>query len=53
LRACDAKKLSGSDVGENEVSLWEFRDFVIDLNTATKIFQTAGESVWEGLSAAP
>jgi len=38
LRACDAKKLSGSDVGENEVSLWELCNFVIDFYTATKIF---------------
>lgn len=44
LRACDAKKLSGSDVGKNEVRLWELGNFMIDLNTAAKIFQIASEA---------
>jgi hypothetical protein len=52
LRACDAKKLSGSDVGENEVSFWELCNFMIDFNTATKIFKMASEGIWESLSAA-
>lgn len=53
LRACEPKKLSGSDVGEDEISLWEFCDFVIDLNTAAEIFQMTSENIRESLSAAP
>jgi len=52
LRACDAKKLSGSDVGENEVSFWELCDLMIDFNAAAKIFQIASEGIRESLSAA-
>src|SRR5260370_36447622 len=52
LRACDAKKLSGSDVGENEVSFWELCNFMIDFNAAAKIFQIASEGIRESLSAA-
>src|SRR6516165_6627140 len=32
LRACDAKKLSESNVGENEVSFWESSNFMIGFN---------------------
>jgi hypothetical protein len=53
LRACDAKKLSGSDGGENKVSLRELCNFVIDFYTAAKMFQMPSEGIWESLSAAP
>ena len=44
LRACNAKKLPGSDVGENEVSFWELCNFMTDFNTAAKVFQIASEA---------
>jgi hypothetical protein len=52
LRVRDAKKLSGSAVGENEISFWELSNFMIDFNTAAKVFQITGEGIWESLSAA-
>jgi hypothetical protein len=52
LRACDAKKLSGSNVGENEVSFWESSNFMIGFNAAAKIFQIASEGIRQNLSAA-
>ena len=39
LGTCKAKKLSGSDVSENEVTLRELRHFVIDFDTTAKTFQ--------------
>jgi hypothetical protein len=51
LRTCDAKKLSGSDVGENEVSFWELCNFMTDFDAAAKIFQIASEGIRESLSA--
>jgi hypothetical protein len=32
LRGCDAKKLSGSDIGENEVSIWELCNLTTGFN---------------------
>jgi hypothetical protein len=34
LGTCDAKKLPGSDSGEDKVGLRELRDFMIDFNPA-------------------
>jgi len=51
LGTCDPKKLSGSNVGENEVALRELRNFVIDFDTAAKTSQVASEGICESLSA--
>src|SRR5215469_15420122 len=53
LTTCNAKKLSGSDVGQNEASLGELGNFVIDFNSAAKIFQMTSKDISKSLSAAP
>jgi hypothetical protein len=51
-RTCDAKKLSRRDTGENKVRLRKLCYFMIDFDTTAQLFQIAGESIWQGLSAA-
>jgi hypothetical protein len=53
LGTCNAKKLSRSDGGENEVRRWELRDFVIDFDAAAKTLQMTNEDICESLGAAP
>jgi hypothetical protein len=52
LRVRDTKKLPGSDIGKNEVSVRKPLYFVIDLNTAAKMFKVASENIRKSLGAA-
>jgi hypothetical protein len=48
---CDAKNLSRSDAGENEVSFRQLCNLMIDFNLPAKIFQIAREGIWQSLGA--
>ena len=52
LRACNTKKLPGSDIGENEVGFRELCNFMTGFNPTAKIFKVTGEGIRESLSAA-